>query len=88
MIREGYPDHTAFDRKDAHYDPKSSAEKPIWYMVDVKLKRKFKDMISLKDLKNYAPSKLSDFRLLRKGNRLSVMPVAKAEWDFILSLQK
>lgn len=88
IVREAYPDHTAFDRKSAHYDPKSSAEDPTWFMVDIKLKRKLKRIVTLKELRKYAGSTLSDFRLLRKGNRLSVMPVTKKEWDFILSLEK
>jgi predicted RNA-binding protein with PUA-like domain len=88
IVREAYPDHTAFDHKSAHYDPKSSAEDPTWFMVDIKLKRKLKRIVTLKELRKYAGSTLSDFRLLRKGNRLSVMPVTKKEWDFILSLEK
>ena len=88
IVREGYPDHTAFDRKDRHYDPKSRPDEPTWFMVDIKLKRKLKRIITLKELREFADSKLSDFRLLKKGNRLSVMPLAKKEWDFILSLEK
>ncbi len=85
IVRAGYPDHTAFDAEDAHYDPKSTRDKPIWYMVDVRLKHEFKNPITLQVLKN-CPT-LKDMRLLARGNRLSVMPVAKREWNFILKLE-
>lgn len=88
VVREGYPDHTAFDPDDHHFDPKSDPEKPRWYMVDVKLKKKFPRVVSLRELKSYADRELSDFRLLAKGNRLSVMPVTAAQWRFIESLSQ
>ena len=88
IVRAAYPDHTALDPEDAHYDPKSRPGRPIWFMVDVKLKRRFDEMISLAKLKAHASSALSDLVLLRRGNRLSVMPVTNTEWDFILSLEK
>ena len=83
--REGYPDHTAFDKKDKHYDPKSDPDNPRWIMVDVKYKRKLKRTITLQELKQHKT--LQDMQLLRKGNRLSIMPVSKKHWDFILSLE-
>lgn len=83
VVREGYPDHTAFDPKDKHYDPKSDPDNPRWFMVDVKFVRKFEDTISLQQLKEY--KSLAGMRLLQKGNRLSVMPVTKKEWDFIVN---
>ena len=49
--KESYPDHTAFDPKDKHYDPKSDPDKPRWFMVDVKYKRKMKRVISLRELR-------------------------------------
>lgn len=87
IVREGYPDHTAFDRKSGHYDPKSRRDDPTWFMVDIKLKRRLENMIMLKELREHASSELSEFGLLRRGNRLSVLPVSKSEWDFILSLE-
>jgi len=84
VVREGYPDHTAFDPKDKHYDPKSDPDNPRWIMVDVKFVNKFANVVSLAELKQH--SKLKDMRLLQKGNRLSVMPVKKPEWDYILKL--
>jgi len=88
VVREAYPDPTAFDRSDPHFDPKSRPDNPIWYMVDVKLKRVLEQMISLKQLREHEASRLSELRLLRRGNRLSVIPVGKREWDFILTLEK
>lgn len=87
IVREGYPDDTAFDPEDKHFDPKSDPSAPRWYMVDVRLKRKLRRTISLAELKTHAERKLSDFALLRRGNRLSVMPVTKAQWEFIVGLE-
>ena len=86
VSRESYPDHTAFDPDDKHYDPKSDPDKPRWFMVDVKFEKKLPRTISLKELKDYSDSTLRDFALVRRGNRLSVMPVSEAQWKFILSL--
>ncbi len=87
IVKAGYPDETAFDPKHHHYDADSKRDAPRWYVVDVKLKRKFSRVISLEELKQHAAKKLKDFVLLRRGNRLSVMPVAKKDWDFILALE-
>lgn len=86
ICREGYPDHTAFDPEDHHYDPKSDPDNPRWMMVDVKYVRHLERTISLRDIKEHA-AQLDGFPLIRKGNRLSVMPVEKAHWDFILGLE-
>ena len=85
--REAYPDHTAFDVKDKHFDSKSDADDPRWFMVDVKYVRKLKRTISLAELKDYAERQLKGFPLLRRGNRLSIMPVTKQQWEFILDLE-
>jgi predicted RNA-binding protein with PUA-like domain len=85
VAREAYPDHTAFDPKDPHYDPKSDPNKPTWMMVDVKLVRKLKRVLSLEELK--AEPRLNGFTLLRRGNRLSVMPVSDAHWQVVLELE-
>jgi predicted RNA-binding protein with PUA-like domain len=87
IVKEGYPDKTAFDSKDDHYDPESDPSDPRWYVVDVKLKRKLKRIITLEELRRHASDELSEMRLLQRGNRLSVTPVTKAEWDFILTLE-
>lgn len=85
VAREGYPDHTAFDADDPHFDPKSDPDNPRWFMVDVKFQRKLKRTITLQELKDHAS--LCDMPLLRRGNRLSIMPVTHAQWDYILRLE-
>lgn len=85
VVKEGYPDHTAFDPEDIHFDPKSDPAKPRWMMIDIKYVRALSRTITLKELKLYP--ELSGMALLRKGNRLSVMPVSGKEWQFILSLE-
>ena len=86
VVKEAYPDGSAQNPESRYYDPKASAENPRWFMVDIKFARKFPRTITLKELKTYIDSSLSDFVLLRRGNRLSVMPVEKTHWDFILSI--
>jgi predicted RNA-binding protein with PUA-like domain len=81
-----YPDPSQFDRKSDYYDAASKREEPRWYLVDVKFKRKLKRTIALTELKERA-AELEGFPLLARGNRLSVLPVTKAQWDFILKLE-
>ena len=81
-----YPDHTAFDPRDHHFDPGSDPENPRWVMVDMRFKRNTRRLISLAELKQYG-RQLDGFALIRKGNRLSVMPLSKKQWDFILALE-
>jgi predicted RNA-binding protein with PUA-like domain len=87
VVKGGYPDATALDPKDHHYDPDSDPHEPRWYVVDVKLIRKFSRIITLDELRKYATSSLKELLVLRRGNRLSVMPVTKKDWDFILKLE-
>lgn len=86
VVREGYPDPSAFDAKDDHYDPDSKKDNPRWYSVDVQLERKFDEVISLEQLRKYERGKLKEMIVLRRGNRLSVTPVTKSEFEFIASL--
>ena len=86
IVSEAYPDHTAFDRSEHYYDPKSDPNNPRWLMVDVRFIRKTRRLISLSELKTHADH-LDDFALIRRGNRLSIMPVTREHWDFILSLE-
>jgi predicted RNA-binding protein with PUA-like domain len=85
IARPGYPDHTAFDPDEKYYDPKSSPDAPRWYMVDVTLERKLDRVITLQELKQQ--STLRDMQLLQRGNRLSIMPVTRREWNHILKLE-
>jgi predicted RNA-binding protein with PUA-like domain len=84
VVRGGHPDPTAFDPKADHYDPKSDPGDPTWYQVSIKAVRAIEPPIGLPELGNVAD--LTGMELLRKGSRLSVQPVTKAEWNTILKL--
>jgi len=83
---EAYPDPTQFERRSDYYDPASTREAPRWLLVDVGFRRKFERTVTLAELKDR--EELGDFALTRRGNRLSVLPVTRAQWTFILSLEK
>ena len=85
VASDAYPDPTQFDRKSDYYDAASRREEPRWSLVDVKYKRKLKRVIALSELKDR--KELDGFALLARGNRLSVLPVTKPQWDFILGLE-
>lgn len=85
IVKAGYPDCMAGNPESKYYDPKHDPERPRWYMVDVEFERKLKRVITLQELK--ACAALNDFSLLRRGNRLSILPVSKAQWEFILGLE-
>ena len=87
VVKEGYPDPTAFDKRNHHYDPGSERKNPRWFMVDVRLQRRLARVISLEELRQHAARELKGMILLRPGNRLSVMPVEEAHWRFILALE-
>lgn len=82
VVKAGYPDFTAWHPESDHYDPRSTPEKPLWYMVDVKLVKKFPRLITLEALKQHP--QLSDMLILRKGNRLSITPISKKQWQLVL----
>ncbi len=85
VVKESYPDFTAFDPNSKYFDPKSNPDKPTWFMVDVKFVRKLNRTISLQELKPIP--ELADMALVRRGNRLSIMPVSHQHWDLILALE-
>ena len=85
VASEPYPDPTQFDKKSKYYDAKSSKDNPRWCLVDVAFVRKLKRNVTLSEIK--AEKSLADMILTRKGNRLSIMPVAKKHWNKILSLE-
>ena len=87
VASKAYPDPTAFDPNDPHFDAGSDPDNPRWLMVDIRYKRKTRRIISLNELKQH-DRQLDNFILLRRGNRLSVLPVSKKHWDFILSLEQ
>ncbi|SFN22022.1 EVE domain-containing protein [Dokdonella immobilis] len=80
-----FPDPTQFDKRSDYYDPASKREEPRWLAIDVRYVRKLVRTISLAELKDH--DELSEFTLVRRGNRLSVMPVTRAHWDFIIDLE-
>jgi predicted RNA-binding protein with PUA-like domain len=84
VVKEGYPDETAWDDQSDYFDPKSTPENPIWYRVDIQFEKKFPRSLSLKELRKI--NGLEDMMLLKKGMRLSVQPVTKEEFDIITSL--
>ncbi|GLQ90551.1 EVE domain-containing protein [Dyella flagellata] len=85
VASDAYPDPSQFDPKSKYFDAASSRDNPRWMLVDVKFVNKLKRVITLDELKNHP--KLEGMTLLRKGNRLSVMPVDAAEWKYILTLE-
>ena len=85
IVREAYPDHTAFDPDSPYFDPKSDPSSPRWVMVDVRYQRRLKRTVTLAEMK--AAPELEGFDLLRKGNRLSILPVAARYWEAVLALE-
>lgn len=85
VASDAYPDPSQFDPKSKYFDAGSSRDNPRWMLVDVKFVKKLTRVITLDELKNHP--KLASMGLLRKGNRLSVMPVDAAEWKYILGLE-
>jgi predicted RNA-binding protein with PUA-like domain len=84
VSRDAYPDPSQFDKKDKHYFPGADPSNPPWYAIDIKYVKEFKKPVTLTDIK--ANPKLKNMRLVQKGNRLSVMPVTKDEFDEVLKL--
>jgi len=86
VVKEGYPDPTAFDPKDSHYDPRSKRESPTWYVVDVKAIERLDPIITLDELRGVKG--LEKMVLLQRGSRLSVQPVSAEEWRMIRALRQ
>ena len=84
IVKDAYPDPSQFNKKDKHYFPAADPANPPWYAVDIKYVKEFKKPVSIPDIK--ANPKLLKMRLLQRGNRLSVMPVTKDEFDEILKM--
>jgi predicted RNA-binding protein with PUA-like domain len=88
VVRAGHPDPTQFDRGSAHYDADADPSDPRWYQVEVRLLTRFPHPVTLATLREHAQGPLRDLALLRRGNRLSVMPVSIDEWKFIHRLAR
>ena len=81
IVREAYPDHTAFDETEKYFDPKSDPDNPRWLMFDVQLDAIFPNIISLAELRQH--EQLAEMRVVQKGNRLSITPVTEEQWNYI-----
>jgi len=79
-----HPDLSAFDKKNEHFDLKSTKEKPIWYCVDFKFVKKFRKIITLEEIKK--DKVLSGMVVAKRGNRLSIMPVSDKEFKRVLEI--
>ena len=86
IARDGYPDPTAFDPKDSHYDPKSKRDAPTWITVDIRAIERLKHPLTLAELRGVKG--LEKMVLLQKGSRLSVQPVTASEWAIVMKLAK
>jgi predicted RNA-binding protein with PUA-like domain len=86
IVKEAYPDHTASDPKDPHYDPKSEGAESPWVMVDIHGVERLQRPVTLAEMRN--KPELAGLPLLKKGNRLSVQKVGSAEWNAVVALSK
>ena len=86
VVSKPYPDPTQFDPESVYFDPKASSETIRWVMVDIRAVTKLERYLPLSELKGQ--TQLATMRLLQKGNRLSIMPVSKEAYQFILKLAK
>ncbi|MFH1194357.1 MAG: EVE domain-containing protein [bacterium] len=84
VVKDGYPDPTAFNLNHKNFDPRSNPDDPSWYMVDIKFIQKFKKPVKLINLRaNY---KLLNMKMLERGNRLSIVPVKQEEFEEIVNM--
>jgi predicted RNA-binding protein with PUA-like domain len=86
VTRAGFPEPSALDPKHPYYDPDSDPDAPRWYSVALRLERRIQPPITLETLREHARGALSKMVILRRGNRLSVTPVTREEWKFVMSL--
>ncbi|NZA28185.1 EVE domain-containing protein [Luteimonas sp. SJ-92] len=82
-----YPDPTQFDRRSKYFDEKSTREEPRWFLVDVRFVRKLERAVPLDEIRAHAARLGEDFALIRRGTRLSVLPVTAAQWKLLLALE-
>jgi len=84
VTRESHPDETQFDKKSDYFEPRATRENPVWFLVEVKLKKKFTRPITLAEIKK--TKGLEKMVLVQKGSRLSIQPVSESEWKIICEL--
>jgi predicted RNA-binding protein with PUA-like domain len=86
VVREAFPDFTAWDKSSDYYDPRSTEKKPLWQMVEVALEADIPRPVTLAEMRS--EPRLAYMPLLQKGQRLSVQPVSRQEWETILALAR
>ena len=86
IVSAGYHDLTALDPGSRYFDPRATGDDPRWYRMDVKLLRRSRRLITLGELRRHP--ELDGWTLVRKGNRLSILPVSPEHWNFVLELEK
>ena len=86
VVKAGYPDTTQFDPESKYFDPKSDPATPRWFRVDVKFVEKFEKVLALSDIKQM--QEITELPLVKKGGRLSVMPVTEQEWQQLYTAAK
>lgn len=84
ISRSAAPDQTQFDKKSEYYFPKATQEKPSWFCVQVKFKKKFKTLFTLEDIKS--DKKLKNMLVIKKGQRLSIQPVSAEDFNYIINV--
>jgi predicted RNA-binding protein with PUA-like domain len=84
VVREGYPDNTAWDPGSDHPDPKSTPDKPIWFMVDIQADQRFTDTVTPDEMR--VMPELNDMMVLKRGMRFSITPVTQTEFDTVLQM--
>ena len=84
IVGESYPDTTAFDPSEKHYDPKSDPRNPAWLMVDIQAERELDRPVTLQEIKE--DPQLQNMLLAKKGMRLSIQPVTEEEWQAVVAL--
>lgn len=87
VATDAYPDPTQFDRASPYFDPKATHEEPRWFLVDVRFERKLRRLVPLDEIRAHAEALGEEFALIRRGSRLSVLPVDSAQWKLLLSLE-
>jgi predicted RNA-binding protein with PUA-like domain len=87
VASDAYPDPTQFDRTSHYFDAKATKEEPRWFNVDVRFERKLARTIPLDEIRGHADDLGDEFALIKRGSRLSVMPVSAAQWSLLLSLE-
>jgi predicted RNA-binding protein with PUA-like domain len=84
VVRDAYPDHTAWDPESAHPDPKSTPDKPLWFMVDIAPDKRFNQIVTLDEMR--LVPELAEMMALKRGNRFSITPVAREEFEAVVRL--